>query len=203
MKPLRPVTLGVTLILALASAAFAQTPPKPVEPAPPSGTAQAPAPARPGPPVALFPAEAKFAFVDFQRVAGSSAAGQRATRTLQDLREKKVAEIQGQNKQLQTLTSQRSAGVVRGPALAQISKDIDKLQRDIQFSQQNAQAELQQLQNDLQGGFQDKVRPVIAAIAQEKGLFAVFTADSGLFYLLPALDISDEVIKRLDAQPAK
>ena len=46
-------------------------------------------------------------------------------------------------------------------ARQQLEKDIDKAQRDIQFSQQNAQAEMTELQNDLQGEFQQRLFPVI------------------------------------------
>jgi Skp family chaperone for outer membrane proteins len=89
-------------------------------------------------------------------------------------------------------------------ARGQLEKDIDKLQRDIQFSQQNAQAEMTELQNDLQGEFQQKLLPIVKAVAEEKGLHAVFSiGDSGVAYYDPGLDISDEVIKRLDtAKPA-
>ena len=60
-----------------------------------------------------------------------------------------------------------------------------------------------ELQNDLQGEFQQKVFPVIKAVAEEKGLHAVFSiGDSGVAYYDPGLDISDEVIKRLDTAKA-
>jgi len=77
------------------------------------------------------------------------------------------------------------------------------LQRDIQFSQSNAQAEMQDLNNELQAEFTKKVAPIIEEIAKEKGLYLVFTADSGFAYVHPGLNISDEVIKRLDSAPAK
>ena len=43
--------------------------------------------------------------------------------------------------------------------------------------------------------------PIIEEVAKEKGLYLVFTiADSGFAYVYPGLNISDEVIKRLDAK---
>ena len=92
------------------------------------------------------------------------------------------------------------AAVLSETARPQLEKEIDKAQRDIQFSQQNAQAEMTELQNDLQGEFQQRLFPVIKQVAEEKGLHAVFSiADSGVAYYDPGLDISDEVIKRLDS----
>ena len=177
----------------------AQTPPKPATlPQTPPATAPAPAPKPPMP----FPADAKIAFVDVNTIAGTSASGKEASKKLQDLNNKKLAELQDKNKQLQGLTTKRDQGgsVLNDSARASLDKDIEKLQRDIQFAQTNAQAEMQDLTNELQGEFQKRLIPVIAEIAKEKGLHAVFSiADSGAAYYLPSLDISDEVIKRLDA----
>jgi Skp family chaperone for outer membrane proteins len=51
------------------------------------------------------------------------------------------------------------------------------------------------------GEFQKRLVPVIDELAKEKGLYAVFSAaDSGAAYMHPGLDLSAEVIKRLDAK---
>lgn len=197
MRLLRLPAIGpafVAALLACSSEAAAQTAPKPADPVP---AAQAPVPL-------LFPVGAKFAFLDFQRVASDSISGKLATRTLEEFRTKKLTEIDGQGKELQAMTSRRDSGVLSGPALLQLGKDMDKLQRAIQFSEQNAQAEIRQLQAELQIDFEKRVTPVIAEIAKEKGLHAIFAADPAVtFYINPDLDISGEVIKRLDAQPKK
>lgn len=194
MRLLRLAIICTAFLGASSSLALGQTAPKPADPVPP-----VPAPA----PV-LFPAGAKFAFLDFQRVASDSVSGKLSTRILEELRVKKLTEIEGQSKELQALTSRRDSGVLTGPALLQVGKDVDKLQRAIQFSQQNAQAEFRQLQAELQIDFEKRVTPVVAEIAKEKGLQAVFVADPAFtFYISPDLDISGEVIKRLDAQPKK
>jgi Skp family chaperone for outer membrane proteins len=193
MRLLRLLTIGAALAAASSSAASAQTASKPAGPAQPALA----------PPV-LFPVGAKFAFLDFQKVASDSLSGKLATRILQELRTKKLTEIEGQTKELQTLAAKRDSGVLSGSALAQLGKEMDKLQRTIRFSQQNAQAEIQQLQAELQTDFDKRVTPVIVEIAKEKGLHAVFAADPAIaLYIEPALDISAEVIKRLDAQPKK
>ena len=68
------------------------------------------------------------------------------------------------------------------------------------YCQTNAQAEINDLNTELQNEFQKKLIPIIEEIAKEKGLYLVFTADSGFAYIHPGLNISDEVIKRLDAK---
>ena len=173
--------------------------PKPQTPPP------APAPAPKPQPPAPFPQDAKIAFIDINLIASSSASGKDASKKLQDMNNKKLAELQDKNKQLQALTTKRDTGsvVLNDAARGQLDKDIDKLQRDIQFAQTNAQAEMQDLQNELQGEFQKRLLPIIEEIAKEKGLHAVFSiADSGAAYVHPGLNISEEVVKRLDAAAA-
>jgi outer membrane protein len=210
MKPLKlmiataalALTLAATPALAQAQAA-PQTPPAQQPPA----TAQPPAAAAPAPkPPAPFPQGAKIAFINIQAIAANSSAGKDASKRLADLNTKKAAEITEKNKQLQAAQTKLNTGgaVLSESARSQLEKDIDRMQRDIQFSSQNAQAEMNDLQNELQGEFQQKLLPLVKAIAEEKGLQAVFSIqDSGVAYWDPGLDISDEVIKRLDtAKPS-
>jgi outer membrane protein len=203
MRAVKLSMIAGVLTLALSAPVFAQAgaakPPATPPAVPPAAQPAAPKP--PSPPVP-FPQDAKYAFVDIQAVASNSAAGKEATKRLQALTEKKQQEIGDKNKQLQALTSKRDtgAGVMNEAARAQLDKDIDKLQRDIQFSNSNAQAEVQDLQNELQADFQKKLIPIIEELAKEKGLYMIFTAESGFAYVHPGLNLSDEVIKRLDTK---
>jgi outer membrane protein len=186
-----------------ASAPKPQTPPAGQPPAAPPKAAPA-QPAAPKPqPSMPFPPDAKYAVVDMQAIASTSVSGKAATAKLQTLTEAKQKEIGDKTKQLQALTTKRdtSLGVMNDAARQQLDKDIERLQREIQFAQSNAQAEVQDLNNELMSDFQQKVAPIIEAIAKEKGLYLVFTAaDSGFAYVYPGLNITDEVIKRLDAK---
>jgi len=215
MRALKLSIAVAVLSVALAAPSFAQTPgaaaqqppaqppaqgaPKPAQP--PTQAAPKPAPQPPAP----FPQDAKMAFINIQEIAASSSAGKDASNKLKALNDKKVAEINDKNKQLQAQQTKLNTGgsVLSETARAALEKDIDRLQRDIQFSQQNAQAEMNELQQDLQGEFQKKLIPIIEAVAKEKGLQAVFSVgDSGVAYFEPGLDISQEIVKRLDAGAA-
>jgi outer membrane protein len=208
MKVVQSSIVSLVLTVALTGPAFAQTqtqpPPKPQTP-PQTAPAKPPAttpPAAPKPAAPVpFPPDAKYAVIDVQRIAQGSAAGKAASAKLNDLNTKNAAGIQDKTKQLQALQAkQQTPGVLNDATRAQLDKDIEKLQREIQFAQNNAQAEMNDLNNELQGEFQKKLIPIIEEIAKEKGLYLVFTADSGFAYIHPGLDISDDVIKRLDAK---
>jgi outer membrane protein len=217
MRPLKTVMVTAALGIVLgAGPAFAQTQPpaKPPAPAPQTPAPQtpiAPAPATPGaqtPPAPApappkpFPEGAKIAYVNVQAIASNSAEGKAATAKLDELRKKKTAELGEKNKQLQALQTklQQGGSVLNEQARAQLDKDIEKLNREIQFFQQDAQTELQELQNQLQQDFQEKLNPVLEQVGTEKGLHMILdVGNSGAVWANTGLDLTAEVIKRFDA----
>jgi Skp family chaperone for outer membrane proteins len=198
------LAIALTMASATPSPAQTQAPPKPQTP--PATTPSQPAtfqPTTPKPQTPVtFPADAKYAVVDAQAIASASVIGKEALKKLTDLQSKKAADIQDKKNQLQALQAKRetTAAVLNDAARADLDREIDKLQRDIQYASSGAQAELQDLNNQLMADFTKKVEVAVQEIAKEKGLYIVFTADSGVAYVAPELNISDEVIKRLDAK---
>ena len=90
--------------------------------------------------------------------------------------------------------------VMSDQARGQLEKDIEKASRDLQFAQQDAQTEVTDMTNQLQGDFQEKLNPVIEQLRTDKGLLMIFSIrDSGVVSAEPGLDLSTEVIKRFDA----
>ena len=85
-------------------------------------------------------------------------------------------------------------------ARGQLEKDITGQTRELQSAREDAETERNQLTQDLQNEFQQKLFPVVDALAKEKGLHMVFSiADSGILWPHPGLDLTAEVIKRFDA----
>ena len=207
MRVVKHSFLALALTVALSASAFAQATQPPVRPQnppaqPPATTPATPAP-KPATPPVPFPQDAKIAFVDINAIAATSAAGKEATKKLADLDTKMRGEINEKSKSLQAMQTKLNTGgtVLNDAARSQLEKDIDKAQRDLQFAQQNYQADMQSLQNDLQAEFQKKLLPIIEEVAKEKGLHAVFSiADVGAAYVHPGLNVTDEIVKRLDAK---
>jgi outer membrane protein len=178
-----------------------QTPP-PAQQAPPAAPAAAAPQAAPAP-APKFPEGAKYAFINIQRIASESSEGKTSSSRIEALRAKKAADLAEKNKAIEALQAKQRSAVMSEAASAQIQKDIDRTQVEIQRMTQDAQAELQELQNELQLDFQRKVGPVIEAVAREKDLQLLFSqADSGLVWADTGLDLTAEVIRRLDAASA-
>jgi outer membrane protein len=218
------ITMLGALALALsAGSALAQTPASPApgtqKPAPPAPGTQKPAPPAPAPgapaapaaqtppapapaPPKPFPEGAKIAYVNVQAIASNSVEGKAATSKLEELKKKKTAELADKNKQLQTAQTklQQGGSVLNDAARAQLDKDIEKMNREIQFAQQDANTELQELQNTLQADFQEKLNPILEQVATEKGLHMLIDiANSGAVWANSGLDLTAEVIRRFDA----
>jgi Skp family chaperone for outer membrane proteins len=203
-------------VLLTAATAGAQTPPPPPAtqkpaPAPATPAAQTPAPApapAPAPPKP-FPEGAKIAYVVLQRIANESSEGKTSTAKIQALQQKKAAELNDKNKQLQTIQQrlEKEASVMSSTAQGDLQKQAEKLQTDIQRFTQDAQQEIQELQNQLMQAFEQRIQPILQQVGQEKGLHFIYNApDSGIVWADPGLDVSGDVIKKLDAAakpPAK
>ena len=186
---------ALVLVLCLtAGPAWAQTPPaQPPAATPPAAHAAPPKP---------FPEGAKIAYIDVNRVVVASAEGKAASGKLEAFKKKKSAEILEKNKSLEEMNKKLQQGgtVLNDQARAQLQADIGRLQREIQFLQQDAQAELQRMDQELQAEFQRKLNPVLNQVSEEKGLYMLFNIrEAGALWWHPGLDLTDEIVKRLDA----
>ena len=196
----RSLDIAAALSLALAAApSLAQTPPAQT-PSPQTPPAQAaPAPPRP------FPEGAKIAYVNIQRIASDSAEGKISAARVQALIQKKQNEGADKNKQLAASQQklQQSGGLMNDAARAQLEKEVERLQVEAQRFQQDAQAEINELQQELQADFQKKLMPVIQQLAAEKGLQLLFSmADAGIIWGDPGLDLTGDVIRKFDGASA-
>jgi len=193
-----------------AAPVFAQGAPQP-KPAAPAPAQQPPAVAAPAPalppaqPPAPFPAGAKIAFFDPRVVFQSSKEGQAALQRVKAITDKKQTENSDRQKKLQADQQklQTSGSMLSDAARSALEKDIEKQQVDIQRFQQDAQAEINEIQQEVQNDFVKKLQPIVDKIAAEKGLHLLFnSAEAGLAWAAPGLDLTPEVIKAIDGPKA-
>jgi outer membrane protein len=197
------IAAGLSLGL-IAAPTFAQTPatkapPQTTPASKPAAPPQATAP-RPTPPPE-FPAGAKVAYIDIQRIASESAAGKASSAQVQALIKKKQDEGAARAKTLQDNQTrlQQGGSVMSDDARAKLQRDIEQEQVDAQRFQQDAQREINDLQQQLQADFERKLMPIITKLVNDKGIQVLLSrADAGIVWASPSLDLTEEVIKRLD-----
>ena len=172
--------------------------PAPVAPAPATPAAAQPATPPPPPP---FPAGAKIGFVNLQQVANLSGEGKISTGKVQALMAKKQTEAQTKSKALADAQAklQSSGAILSDAARAQLEKDIERMNIEGQRFQQDAQAEINELSQQLQNEFQQKLFPVLEAVSKEKGIQVLLSAaDAGVVWAEPGLDLTLDTVKKLD-----
>ena len=180
MRSVVTAVLGVSLSRWSLSAApgYAQAPAQPPA-APPPARRRLPAPQPPPP----FPQGAKIGLVNLQQIAQLSVEGKASTAKVQALIAKKQAEAAAKAKRCRTTRRSSAGGALLNDAAARAARErhraSDRSKRD-RF-QQDAQAEITELQTQLQGEFQQKLFPVLNQLVQEKGLHVLLSAaDAGV-----------------------
>ena len=210
--------MAASLALVLSAAPmFAQTPaqtrpaqpagqrPAAPQPAAPQSPAQT-APAPELPPPAQFPQGAKIAFVNLQQIASLTTEGKAAAARVEALIQKKQNEGADKARALAANQQklQQSGALLSETARTQLEKDIERQQVDGQRFQQDAQAEINELQQELQNDFQKKLLPVLQQLAQEKALQILFSAaDAGVIWAEAGLDLTLDAVKKMDGGSAK
>ena len=140
-------------------------------------------------------------YVDMQRVIEESQMGKEARATLEKkYREpqKRLSEEEQAIRELQQKTNRDAALMSQ----AELDKRTAEVQERIQKFQKEAMARQQELGKDqaqLGGDIVKAAGGVISKLATEKKLAAVFERNSsGLLYIQDKLNLTDEVIKRLN-----
>jgi Skp family chaperone for outer membrane proteins len=203
MKLVSATFLGLTLISATAYAQTgAQTPPKPQTPPPASTQAPAKPPAAAtAAPIVPLPEGTKIAIINPDYVAAESLAGKAILGQLKALNDKRTGELQNQQTQISSLQNKRQtqASMLSPQAIAQLDKEIERQNLDLQYKSQTAQKEFQDLQSELYDDLATKMAPILEAYAKEKGLLAVLDSRNGVTWAAAGMDISADVVKRMDA----
>ena len=149
-----------------------------------------------------FPEGVKYGFVNLQVVAGESEAGQEAGQRIASLQQRKEAEIGEMQGALQAEQQklQSSGSVMSVSARIDLERRIERQDLDLQRAVQDAQQEVQELTETLQVEFQDRLIPALQQVAAEKSLHFIFdTAGGGLIWGDPSLDLTPDVIEKINA----
>ena len=147
----------------------------------------------------------RIAAVNLSYVAQSSQAGKAGLAQIEELGKKKEAEaaMKAAEIEQQRYELQQRGSMMSERARADLQKAFEKGRIDFQRFQQDAQAELQGMQRQFEVEFRMKLMPVLDQISKERGLHFVFGLEQSpmIVWWNPSLDISDEIVRRLDATP--
>ena len=135
-------------------------------------------------------------------IARASRAGKAAIAALDAFGKQKSIEVQGKAEELQKQQAelQKQAAAMSPRAVTDLQRAFEKSRLEFDRFQQDAQAEIEAMQTKFDADFRIKLAPIVEEISKEKGLHFVFGIDqAAIVWWSPAVDISDECVKRLDA----
>lgn len=143
-----------------------------------------------------------FAVIDSQKAFESSVEGKKAIALLREKEQKikdELAKLDNKSQALETkLNTQKLT--LSFEAQQQLALDLDSIRTKHRRLEEDSTKEFRQLQFRLFSKVSSEVLPIIENIAKEKGLSIVFDlSTTGVAYVHPNFDITEEVIKRYNA----
>jgi outer membrane protein len=148
----------------------------------------------------------RVAVIDTEKILLSSVAGKKAIAELKKSQEQKEAELRGKQQEIKDLQDKLTQGrlTLAQDKLAEMTKQLEDREIALRRLSDDATRELNKRKDDLLGGSDEKVMPVINQIGHEQGYTMIFRKfESGLIYADDAIDITSSVVQRLDAQAQK
>ena len=193
----RLVTAAILFVITPIPAA-AQTVPAPATPAAPSMVQK------------LFRPDSKVGFVDLQRIFNESAYGKQGIAKIGALQKTLTDGLTTRSREIQALSEKikTQQNIVAPAVWLDWNGDLQRMQREAQFAEQEANLQVEQLQQRLLANFEAMVRPVIESVRTEKNLWAIFSVQpaqdgAGTLSLIaadPAIDLSAEIVALLNKQ---
>jgi len=148
-----------------------------------------------------FPAGAKIAYVNLQLIANQSAEGKALTAKVQALMQKKQTDAAAKQKALADAQQklQQSGALMSEAARTALEKDIERMNVEGQRFQQDAQSEINEMSQQLQNEFQQKLFPILDQLVKEHDLHLLLSAaDAGIVAGNAGIDLTTEAVKKLD-----
>jgi len=155
----------------------------------------------------LAQAPGKIGLLNVLRAISECAEGKQALGDFQKKADSKREELERKNNEIQELQKQMQsqARTLNDDSRAALAKSIDSKTTELQRAQDDAQKEFGQLQNEILGRIGNKVAPFVQQYAKEGNFTLIVDSsnqNSQVIYYDPAIEITDDIIKRVDAAQA-
>lgn len=147
----------------------------------------------------------KVGIINSQEILEKSVEGKKAIAQLEEKNRKNqqdLSKLDDQIRQLETRLNTQQLTMTQETILS-LSADLDRKRTDRQRLAEDANRDMQELQQRLYIKIQSEVMPVITKLGQEKGMDLILDLRaSGVLYFNPVIDLTAELIKRYDAGKA-
>jgi len=143
----------------------------------------------------------RVAVIDIDRIAQESERGQALIEEFQGLQEEILRGRQTREQEIRDLTNRAGSQLLSAEARADITRDIERKQTDLQRWLEDQQRDFNERQTTGFQALEQELGPVVEEVARERGIQLIFRVTPGLTFIMDAaLDISPEVIQRFNAR---
>ncbi len=151
--------------------------------------------------VSAAAAEVKIGVVDFQSILAKSKAGQKVDAGLKSERQRMEKDFEGKRTELEELKKklEREAMVMSREMREEKEIELRVKLKGAQDLEKQYRQELMRKEQEEVKKIQEEVLEIVADIGK-KGQYTLVTSKLGVLYSADAVDLTDEVIKALDAR---
>jgi outer membrane protein len=145
-----------------------------------------------------------IAIIDAQRLALESAPGKEAYGRLQKLSAQKKDDLDRVEKEARDLVQKLSDQGSSMPAdkLESLQKQADDKQKAWKRMQEDAQKDLQEAERKEMAALEGRIGPIVKEYFREKHYSIVLDSRAGIMYADEAVNVTDEVLKRINTSVA-
>ena len=144
-------------------------------------------------------ANTKIAVIDIELIAAESKAGKALFEELRTENEKLQEESTHLQQEIGDMQAKLNSDILSQDARVRLQRDVERKRTDGQRWLEDAQAAFEAKRQDGEAKFQEKLAPIVEAVAKEHGIGLIFRATPGLTFVLdPSLDISPLIVQKLD-----
>jgi outer membrane protein len=159
-------------------------------------------------PAVLRAQNSKVAAVDFERAVVQCAEGKKASDKFNGAVQAKQTELAQRQKDIDDSTKklQNGARTLSDAAKTELQKDIDKKTTELQRLNEDAQKELEMMRDELLRPIAQRATALLNAMAEQSGytmVIDVSNPQSNVVFVNQKFDITEDLIKRIDAEAAK
>jgi outer membrane protein len=151
----------------------------------------------------VFAQTPSIAVIDPQKVVQNSEMGKKALAEIKTLKDKKQAEIDQRQNNIQGMRDklEKQRDILSAEAREKLNGDVQRAMTDLRRFSEDSEAEIQRELGKAIKGIEEKVLPIIQKLGEERG-FSVIIQKDQLVYFSAKNDITDEVIRLFNASLA-
>jgi Skp family chaperone for outer membrane proteins len=166
--------------------------------------AQTSAPATSSPTAPSGSAASGIAIIDAQKLALESAPGKEAYNRLQKLSAQKKDDLDKVEKEARELVQKLTDQGPSMPAdkLEALQKQADDKQKTWKRMQEDAQKDLQEAERKEMAALESRIGPIVKEYFKERRFAVVLDSRAGIMYADEAINVTDEVLKRINTSVA-